>query len=154
MSQKGKLFDFLTDLIAAAGSGTPLHGVKLRFTPFEVTKEEEAGIHLSNVVSDPRPKSGGLTDEYDARLIVVTYARISGPQRDDRRTAYEKSNAMMLAVAGAILADEGLGNRTCNARVGKQIDDFESLAAGQMHAVNNLYVVLNSTGQPLAAPFD
>ena len=154
MSQKKHLYDFLTDLIAAAAINTPLQGVLLRFTPFEITDEDDAGIHLSNVVSDPRLKSGGLAEEYDARLVIVTYARIAGPERDERQAGYEKSNAMMRAVAAAIINDEGLGGRTCNARVGKQVDDFESLAADQIHAVNNLYVVLNSTGQELAAPFD
>jgi len=154
MSQKKHLYDFLNDLITAAAPATPLHGVKLRFDHFDITKEDDAGIHLSNVISDPRLKSGGIADEYDARLIVVTYVRVAGPQRETRLDEYERSNGMMRAVVAAILADEGLGGRTCNTRVGKQVDDFESLAAGQMHAINNLYVVLNSTGRQLEAPFD
>lgn len=154
MSQKQHLYSFLEALIAAAPNDAALHGVTLRFTPFEITDEDDAGVHLSNVISDPRLKSGGVAEEYDVRLIVVTYARIAGPETDTRLAAYEKSNAMMRAVAAAILNDEGLGGRTCNTRVGRQVDDFESLAAGEIHAVNNLYVVLNATGRNLEAPWD
>jgi hypothetical protein len=149
MSAKRNLYDFLSDKIQAALNTSPIYQAKLRFTHFEVTGEDDYGMHLSNVVSTPRPGRTGNTEEFDTHVIVTPYARIKGPERADRLAAYEKANAMALTVAGLILADEGLGNRTCNAFVGQMVDDFDELAADQVHAVVNLYVTVNHSGKQL-----
>jgi hypothetical protein len=152
-SQKKRLYDFLSEAIAAAGVGTPLYGAELRFTEFEYTDESDYGIALGNVVSDPRPGIGGVMDESDARLIVTTYTRLTGLERDERAPAYEQSKAIALKVAELMFNDNGLNNRTCNSWPGKLIDDYDQLSANHTHAVNNLYVVLNRSGKSLPEPW-
>lgn len=160
MSAKLSLYQFLDDYLKALQAAvnadpqapeynSPLFGSKLRFSHHEYTKEDDWGIHLSNVTSIPRTL-GDETKEFDARLIVTTYVRVGAlPDRDDRYAAYERANAMALAIAHLIWADNGLGGRTCNTFVGQMIDDFDSLSAGQQHAVTNLYVTVNQSGAPL-----
>lgn len=148
MSQKYFLWEFLRDTIDAAQPDSPFYGARLRFTHFEYTDEEDFGICLGNVVSNP---NGGV--EYDARLIVTTYCRIGEVERDDRYDAYEQAKTLALAVQALLQNDPGLGGRTCSTRVGLLVDDFDELSAGQAHAVNNLYVVLNQISFDLPSPW-
>lgn len=153
LTQKEKLHAFLRDAIDNAAGDSPLYGCQLRFTHFEFADEENYGICLGNVVSDTRPGPGGVMDEWDARLIVTTYARVTGIERDERLSAYAQSKAIALKVAELLWADNGLGGRTCNSWPGKLIDDYDQLSADQTHAVNNLYVVLNRSGANLPEPW-
>lgn len=149
MSEKQKLFDFLQAGIEAATDDSPLYNACLRFTHFDYTDEDDVGLLLSNVVSDP---AGAV--EYDARLIVTTYVRIGGVERNDRYEEYELSKALALKVSELIYDDDSLGGRTCRTIIGKLIDDVDDqLSAGQRHAVNNLYVTINWSGKPLPEPW-
>ncbi|HYE72271.1 MAG TPA: hypothetical protein VEF04_03030 [Blastocatellia bacterium] len=153
-SQKKKLFDFLKDAITAARSSSdPLYKAKLRFTHFEYTDEDELGLCLSNAISEPGMGIDGVS-EFDVRLIITSYARIQGVERDDRYEPYEKSKAAILKVSELLLEDDGLGGRSCRTMVGQLVDDVDDqLSASQRHAVNNLYVILNWSGKEFPAPW-
>lgn len=152
-SEKKKLFDFLQEAINASSPDDPIHEAKLRFTHFEFTDEDDYGLILSNVVSQPGASGAGYV-EYDARLIVTGFARIGGVERDDRHEPYELSKAIALRAAQLIGDDDSLGGRTCRAVTGQMVDDVDDqLSVGQRHAVNNLYVVCNWSGAELPAPW-
>lgn len=160
MSAKLALYQFLDDHLTglqaavnldplAVEANSPLFASKLRFSHHELLKEDDWGLHISNVTSIPRTL-GDESKEFDARLIVTCFVRVPAkPDRDDRYAAYERANAMALAIAQLIWADSGLGGRTCNTFVGQMIDDFDVLDTGQVYAVTNLYVTVNQSGAPL-----
>ena len=157
--EKARLYYFLKNAIEAAAEGTPFYQALLRFTHFEYTKEEEYGLCLSNTVGQPAFSRYEDYREFNVRLIVTAYCRIPGAERDERIEADSKAYLLAMAVAKLIdenqdLSDGGVGclNST---RVGKLIGDVDdTLAAGQKHAVYNLYVTINHDGRPLPEPWD
>lgn len=157
--EKARLYYFLKNAIEAAAENTPFYQAQLRYTHFEYTKEEEYGICLSNTVGQPGCGPADEYREFNVRIIVTAYCRIPSAERDERIEADAK--AYLLAMAVAKLIDEqpdlGTGSVGClnSSRIGKLIGDVDdTLAAGQKHAVYNLYVTINHDGRPLPEPWD
>lgn len=141
-SQKKNFYDWLVNAVTTAQANTPLYRIQTRFTPFEYSDEEDFGLCLSNVVSNPSIGLSGA-DEFDCRLIITSYARIKG-ERDNRQEAYEKAKAIILEIVRLMREQRGCDH------IGQLIDDIDDqLSPGQKHAVNNLYVVLNRTGDEM-----
>ncbi|MGE0133041.1 MAG: hypothetical protein AB7U82_33610 [Blastocatellales bacterium] len=150
MTVEQTLYDFLNALITAALSGNPLYQVELHDT-FYRRLIKDVGVRIGDCEAEISPLPGAeAAEEFNARLTLVCYSRITGTDKSARATARDQVTAMAREIALKIYLDPRLNLQVNDARVLAVRRGYDSINDADHYAVANLDVIVNEMGQQIA----
>jgi hypothetical protein len=135
------LFDYLTDVIAAAAAGSTLDGLELHDTVWQkITKTR--GVRISDAVGDLQFGTSGEIEEFDVQLIVTCYSRVQGKEKKGRQPALTDVWSISKAIVGVLNIDSTFGGRVCDSLTRKTGRGYDRYDEG-VFAVTNTPLVIN-----------
>jgi hypothetical protein len=137
--------EFLQAAVDAAAEGNPLFGAEVKDDYQTITKD--FGFIVGDCTSEVAPKPGGAMGEFDALLIIVCFARVSGSDKTERKNARNKTRELMLAAAGLFSLNPMMGGEVRDSRVLRCRRGFDSISSADVYAVAHVPLIVNETGQ-------
>lgn len=135
------LFDYLTDVIAAAAAGSTLDGLELHDTVWQkITKSR--GVRISDAIGDLQRGVSGEIEEFDVQLIVTCYSRVQGKEKKERQPALIDVWTISKAIVDALSSDSTFGGRVCDSITRKSGRGYDKYDEG-VFAVTNTPLVIN-----------
>lgn len=138
------LFEFLQESIDASGADDVIYAIELHDTIYQkITKDR--GLRISDAVSDMAPGPGGDMREFNARIVLVCFAKVGGKDKKDRQPALTDVFQLQQAVYQLLYNDPSLGGRVCDTNLERGSRGYDILD-GSPYAVANIPVVVNPIG--------
>jgi len=149
MTVEQALYDFLNEAITTAAPATPLHQVELHDTFYrKLTKE--VGVRIGDCEAEMAPLPGGEEiEEFNARIVIVCYARIAGTDKSNRAAARDRVTAMARQIALLLYLDPRMNQTVNDSRILAVRRGYDSITDADHYAVANLDVIINETGQQI-----
>lgn len=141
--------DFLKDAIEAAAGGDALHGTRIDDTVYEDITGVDYGIRIGDCDADCAPTDEDVMEEFDAKLTVVFYARITDNDVASRKAARTLARQLWLQTARLFWADTTMGGRVRDVLVRRARRGYDT-ENGTVYAIVNMPLLVNGTGQLLS----
>lgn len=147
MTFERALFDWLTQIVAAAGGDSPLAGWQVCASDYEEPDDLKPGVLMVAAgVSQPRPQSSGAVREFNARTTVILLSPVERKEESEQwAVARDRVIAAGLELTRILYQEQEnrLGGFTCAAQAeGDLLRSFLNFK-GQPWAVANLPVIAN-----------
>lgn len=139
------VYAFIAESIDEAVDGDALFEAELHDNIYRDI-EKEFGVRIADCESDLAPNSGATEVlEFDGRLEIVTYARVTSADRANRQAARSKALSLAKAVAKLFLDDPTMNDRVNDSRVLRAARGWDSIRSTP-YAVMSLPLIVNETG--------
>jgi hypothetical protein len=137
--------EFLQDAVDAADEDDTLHGAEVRDDWQTITKD--FGYIVGDCIANPAPIPGGEMGEFDALLIVVSFARVVGQDKTERKAARRKARALYLRAAKMLGLNPQMNSTVRDSRILRCRRGFDSISSADVYAVVHMPLIVNETGQ-------
>lgn len=155
LTTEERVYGFLKAAVDAAtatnDAGQPLFGLEVH-DHFSRRIKTNAGIRVGTASGQLSPFEGGEDfGEYNVRLLLVIYVRITSTQKDDdeRTLAMRQVADIAKAVAQLFWDSPSCDERFRDTRCYDFVRGYDSLNKADSYAVANLTLLVNQIGQSI-----
>lgn len=141
------LYDFLREKFDGAVEKNVLYQIALHDTIHQkLEKGSDYGVRIGEADSDFSVGEMDTIKEFDAYLMIVCFARVTGTDKSKRQEALQKVFEIHKAVIALLLESDSLGGRVCSLEILRGSRGYDSMN-GEPYAVSNQPVVINPSGK-------